>query len=833
MATAQNLTSHTRLRFAARFPLPAIACLILASTALMAHDPHDPIQAVAVSPNFAQDQTVLVATGLLSLKYGMFVLFKSTDGGVIWNPVQGIENNLAINQVVFSPGYAQDQTIYIAGTGGMFQSTNQGTGWTQVYKANVVNIALSANFATDNTLFVLTKQGTLAMSTNRGKTFAAVSVPSGITGLTTIAISPNFDTDETLLLGTAKNGIYLSTNGAANWLQVTSGMTLSSINDLVFSPNFAIDQTAFASSYGTGVLVSTNGGQAWTLSNSGISDLNVTSLELSPSYLQNSTLWVTTAVAGVFQSTNAGSQWAVQAIISRTLSPLTTTHYQALAPVTSGPNTILYLGTYEGLWTSSNAAQSWQYVDILPTRLVRHINLSPNFSNDQTLFASTYGGGNLWSTSGGSTWSIPNTGMVLAYTDASGISPNFAVDQTAFSSDAQGLQRTTACSGGSDTPPCWELLQGLGSALPLYPRALGVSPSYASDSTLLLGFAPTGASPNQGVYLSANAGATWTPTSLTGVTGIVAIAISPAFASDRTAFAASPTNGLYKSTNGGAKWVQLKLPSKLPGMAVVTVTPSYGADQTVFAGAVSGGIYESTNGGFSWSLLPGTSTLRALDLQVSPNYADDDSIFVGSLQKGLLKFINDGSTVTSLSLPDALVTAVALSPKLANDHTLFAAAYHGIYKSTDSGTTWVATGEPARMEESRQENSIYAPQNPPSIIYQGTWTGTIPAFFSSSDAFMSTSQAGATATLNFTGDGVQWISSTGPSQGYAAIQLDGLPQTTVTLQATTSSYEQAVWKIQGLTCGLHSITITAMPKTAGQLVTVDAFDVWATTCTSQ
>jgi hypothetical protein len=137
------------------------------------------------------------------------------------------------------------------------------------------------------------------------------------------------------------------------------------------------------------------------------------------------------------------------------------------------------------------------------------------------------------------------------------------------------------------------------------------------------------------------------------------------------------------------------------------------------------------------------------------------------------------------------------------------------------------------MEESRQANSTYAPQNPPSIIYEGTWTGTYLAQFSSADAVMTTSQSGATATLNFTGDGVEWISALGPSQGYATVQLDGVPQTTVTLQAATSRNEQVVWLVKGLVCGQHSVTITAMPQSAGQLVTVDAFDVWVSTCPSQ
>src|SRR5579871_616828 len=86
----------------------AVACLIFASQALMAHDPHDPISAIAASPNFAQDQTIFAATEALTVKNGAYVLLKSTDGGASFTPVPNIQNCDMVRQIVFSPGYAQD-----------------------------------------------------------------------------------------------------------------------------------------------------------------------------------------------------------------------------------------------------------------------------------------------------------------------------------------------------------------------------------------------------------------------------------------------------------------------------------------------------------------------------------------------------------------------------------------------------------------------------------------------------------------------------------------------------------------------------------------------------
>jgi hypothetical protein len=258
------------MKLTARFPFRTIACLILAGQALMAHDPHDPMQAVAVSPNFANDQTVFAATGVLSLKFGIYVLLKSTDGGVIWTAVQGMNNDSEILQIVFSPAYALDNTIYVAGLGGIFMSTNQGASWTQLTKLAVVNVALSANFGLDNTMFAVTNERSILMSTNRGTNFTFPTPPTSLTaGLTAIAISPNFDEDQTLLLGGLSNGIFLSTNGGSIWTPVTSGQTVSQVSSLAFSPNFTNDHTAFAGTFGTGVFLSTSAGTSWAASNSG------------------------------------------------------------------------------------------------------------------------------------------------------------------------------------------------------------------------------------------------------------------------------------------------------------------------------------------------------------------------------------------------------------------------------------------------------------------------------------------------------------------------------------------------------------------------------------
>jgi hypothetical protein len=178
------------------------------------------------------------------------------------------------------------------------------------------------------------------------------------------------------------------------------------------------------------------------------------------------------------------------------------------------------------------------------------------------------------------------------------------------------------------------------------------------------------------------------------------------------------------------------------------------------------------------------------------------------------------------SFPDNFVTAVGLSPNFAKDNTLFAAGYHSLYKSTDGGSTWADTGAPARIEESQ---NIAGPlEEPPIITYQGTWS-SVTSTFASTSAYMLTSTSGDTAVLQFTGSGIGWVTWTGPQQGSASIQLDGVSQGTVSLTAPVDQYQQLVWQKQGLTCNLHSLTVTALPQ-SGQTVTLDAFNVRVNNC---
>jgi hypothetical protein len=65
---AQPKAKWRNLQLSSRVLSTVVLSLALAGQSLMAHDPHDPIVTVVASPNFAQDSTVFMVTGYLSVK---------------------------------------------------------------------------------------------------------------------------------------------------------------------------------------------------------------------------------------------------------------------------------------------------------------------------------------------------------------------------------------------------------------------------------------------------------------------------------------------------------------------------------------------------------------------------------------------------------------------------------------------------------------------------------------------------------------------------------------------------------------------------------------------
>ena len=305
--------AHSTLGCVLRAGLPIIG-LAIAWQPLQAHQPHDPMSVVAVSPNYANDQTIFVATSAITqpLPVGEYIPLVSTNGGLSFSVMPGLPNQPMLS-IGISSAFATDGTVFMGGVGGLWKSTNSGGSWAAVggagLSSGVQSVALSPHFSQDGVVFAVTTTA-IFRSQDYGSTWKSLTLPAGLTSnIGVIAVSPTYSTDRTVVLGSASDGIFVSTTSGGTWTEATAGLTLSKVTGLAFSPAFGSDETVFASTQGTGVYISTNKGVNWAPANSGITDLAATAITISPKFATDNTLWISTATAGVIESTNRATSW--------------------------------------------------------------------------------------------------------------------------------------------------------------------------------------------------------------------------------------------------------------------------------------------------------------------------------------------------------------------------------------------------------------------------------------------------------------------------------------------------------------------------------------------
>ena len=114
----------------------------------------------------------------------------------------------------------------------------------------------------------------------------------------------------------------------------------------------------------------------------------------------------------------------------------------------------------------------------------------------------------------------------------------------------------------------------------------------------------------------------------------------------------------------------------------------------------------------------------------------------------------------------------------------------------------------------------------PAINYTGSWAASgVRGFGDLGDGVHFTSTNADSASLTFTGTGVQVIGETNTDQGNVSITVDGSSEGTASTYSATRAAQQTIYSIQGLTAGSHTITVT---KQSGTYTVLDGFEVTRT-----
>ncbi|GMR10836.1 MAG: exo-alpha-sialidase [Anaerolineae bacterium] len=239
-----------------------------------------------------------------------------------------------------------------------------------------------------------------------------------------------------------------------------------------------------------------------------------------------------------------------------------------------------------------------------------------------------------------------------------------------------------------------------------------------------------------GLFKTVDGGVTWTTTGFpkTGrlrpiggfrPRGVQVVQVDPA---DPQIVYAGTDDGLFKSQDGGSTWGT----KRLSGARVQTIAIDPLNPDILFAGtgevrSISDteivGIFKSTNAGDTWVEKYDAAAEDAV-MTILIDADDSSYIYVGTFAKGsgyaLGRSIDGGETWLGMPLLQEQIVALAMTPPGSSPAAIYALAGGAdLYKSIDSGQSWIPTNVP-----DIPINPPYAlavDPNDPNVIYVGKY----------------------------------------------------------------------------------------------------------------
>jgi photosystem II stability/assembly factor-like uncharacterized protein len=232
-----------------------------------------------------------------------------------------------------------------------------------------------------------------------------------------------------------------------------------------------------------------------------------------------------------------------------------------------------------------------------------------------------------------------------------------------------------------------------------------------------------------GVFRSSDGGATWTPANRglsdgsenSSVEGVTCLAIDPAHPS--TIYAGRTVEGVVKSTDGGAHWRHVERGLTNRGIQSLALDPR--TPGRLFVGTFDG-LFRSDDGGETWRRLteglPASFPVDVRAVAIDPR--SPQTVYTAMVEpvdpatSRLWKSLDGGTTWRAISsgpLLGRLVSTLAVSSGATG--TIYAGTEAGVFKTTNGGTTWTATGLTAPVR------ALVAHPTRRKIVYAATYEG--------------------------------------------------------------------------------------------------------------
>jgi photosystem II stability/assembly factor-like uncharacterized protein len=482
-----------------------------------------------------------------------------------------------------------------------------------------------------NTMFVAAwsvqdqQAGDVFRSMDGGKTWQTLPAMHG-KSIRAFAISAS---DPQTLVAGALSGIYRSVNGGENWQKISPAtQEIKNIESIAIDPKNP--NVIYA---GTWHLAwkTPDGGANWEHINKDkglIDDSDVFSVIVGES---NSSVVFASACSGIYKSENAGEQFhKIQGI------PFTARRTRVLKQDPSNPE-IVYAGTTEGLWKTTDLGKSWKRMSD-PEIVVNDVLIDPRDSR-----------------------------RVLLATDRAGVlASNDGVQS--LSPSNHGYTHRYVSSIASDKNDPNEILVGL-----VNDRELG------------------------GVFVTRDHGENWLQKS-NGLGGRDVFSLKQ---TANGSFVAGTNRGIFLLPANGSLWQPInavinekaslraaKKGSKKTAMAQNTITRSV-LDAKVndveiapqhWMAATAAGLFTSSNQGKSWS---GGPVMGNKDIVSVKNNGD---IVVAATRTSVLFSTDNGTAWKHVNLPSYVTNIRGLA--ITADQQILIASREGAFRSSDSGMTW-------------------------------------------------------------------------------------------------------------------------------------------------
>lgn len=418
---------------------------------------------------------------------------------------------------------------------------------------------------------------------------------------------------------------------------------------------------------------------------------------------------------GVFRSDDGGETWT--AAFPDLPDPLV----DALMVPPSPAGTVFAIAPYNGIYRSRDRGETW--VDVSPEPgPSNYFALLAHPLHPQRLAAQTFKG--LWrSNDGGTTWRAWNTGLPadLDGTKITGLTLSPGDPDIAFVTMYQSLYRSQA--GGA-----WKRIGRIPVNSFGQVNTLVAGPG--SPPVLLAG-QDGGSTTTPGILRSRDGGRTWLPLPLLGET-VYRLSYLPSVGrmvahSQRSTFYSSDLGSTWKRTGNGVAASQIR-----------SLTSAGAGERILVAGLEGcvGGIARSGDGGNSWQLID--TRVRGVyygypsDVQVVASAPSLPSRIYAVSGDQILRSDNGGVSWMHFQFGDAISGgisfAIAVHPTQPN--LVFIAGGHGLSRSADGGRTW--SGGQHEFPFNDMNTVAFEPGHPERMLaasfygglYRSTDTGT-------------------------------------------------------------------------------------------------------------